>query len=256
MDEITDKLNIWWKLAIISLVLNVIATPFWMLLSAKNIISLIFPNLHPHQIWLLYVFFALSSGYFSVFVIWHWRTRYAGRNHLVWPILAVIAFWPNFFSLMSGTIFISIAYFFIHVVPDIKKKGAYASPPIIRISHPATPIPPRYQLVKSACFVLGWALIVLGLTFAALSCISHFVCWNAIEEKLPGLIGEHLTKTKCSALILASYVGKITVVTNVVCSIGIAIGTVLLYISPKMRWRLLDEQEKVKLKSIQTHESI
>ena len=239
------KLNIWWKLAIVSLVINIISIPFWIFLYFSTIA--LRPIIPPHLTWLLFAFFALSSGYFSVFVIWHWRTRYAGSNHLIWPILAVILLWPNFVLLMSGTIFISLAYFFMHVFPDIRKKGAYAISPVIEVKPPASPIPPKYQLARSACFTLGWALLILGIASALLSCWSHFVCWNALEQALPGLVGKPFTKDKSDALILASYVGKTAVLTNVVCSLGIALGGILLYISQRMRWRLLDDHEKEKL---------
>lgn len=106
----------WWKLAFIAAIVNFAALPVWMFRytgrwPAAIPISLIVP---------ITVFFSLPVLYLAVFSFWHWRTRYAGRHHLAWLILFIIAERP-FVQLFPGMVFIALAYCAIHLVPDARQ---------------------------------------------------------------------------------------------------------------------------------------
>jgi hypothetical protein len=254
MNEEKDKLNIWWKLGIASAIISFVSYPAWFLFHWSD---KIFPSsdklatiLAPYA-YIIVVCFWLSGfavAFFSVFCIWHWRTRYAGRNHIVWPIITVLAYWPAFINPLPASFFVAIVYFFVHILPDIRRRGTYANPAITAIEPPATPLPKQYKLAKSACFTIGWSLIILSLIVSIIALIASFVILNILARRLPKLVGENITKQISSALVLSTDVSKTCIVTNFLCAITAAIGAIFIQVSQRLRWRLLDEEDKKELK--------
>jgi|GEM_PF-1704566 len=239
--------TIWWRLAFLSAVLNVITVPVWISLHFGN-----FPESFP--IYLVAPMFGvlwMPVVYLSVFTLWHWRTRYAGRRHLGWLILFVITSWPVFQNL-PGSVFVVLAYFVVHLIPDAQDRGIYATPHLIEVPRPASPLPQGYQLTKSACFVFGWSLVFGGILCAAVTCWVAFVIWNSFQYTIANETGNILSESMTSALWVAAQVAKITSVTCLLSALAVAVGAVLIQVSQRLRWRLLDELGRQKLlKSMQ-----
>jgi hypothetical protein len=237
-----QNLNIWWKIAFASAVLDVVTLPVWIALQMGRV-----PKSFPLALTVpLTAFLALPVVYLFVFSLWHWRTRYAGRHHLTWPILFVLTGWP-ILSTLPGSVFTSLAYFFLHLLPDARGRGIYATPPVRTLAPPASPVPKKYQLAQSACFVLGWILVIGGLFAAAETCKAHFAIWNYFDHALLREVGKELTKAKFNALWVGSQTGKITVLACLFSALASAVGAGFIYVSQRLRWRLLDEQEKEEL---------
>lgn len=238
-----DKLNIWWKLAVASAVLDIVTIPVWIYLGLGR-----FPESCP--IWPtvpLCGMLSLPVIYLVVFALWHWRTRYAGKCHLAWPILFGITALPLLHTLPC-VVLTALVYFFLHLVPDMRSKGAYALPPTFVVVPPASPLPNNNQIAKSACFIVGWLLVIGGVFAGAITCIAHWVIWNRFEDILPGEVGKQMTDGIAKSLYLASQIGKITVITCLLSVLAAAVGAVLIQVSQRMRWRLLDEQEKEEIR--------
>lgn len=247
-----NKLNIWWKLAIVSLIINILTIPIWALLRWGEIL---FP--HKDRIpsyahyglvvtcWLL----AVPLVYFAVFCVWHWRTRYAGKNHLAWPVLVVTTYWPNIITTLPGSFFVAIVYFFMHILPDIRGKGVYANPPDLVITPPATPLPAKFQLMKSACFTIGWGIIIISLLASTTALIANFTIWNIVAKRIPSLVGHTFTEKNAMAYIGLIDITKICVITNYFFAITAVVGGIVIYISQRLRWRLLEEEEKEEIRT-------
>jgi len=247
-----NTLNIWWKFAIASATLDILTLPVWMCLEFDvfGLDSLIGSVVRNHSpLWLIIPISAvltLPVIYLIVFIFWHWHTRYVGQHQLAWPILFAVTIWPLFKE--PGCVLTALLYFFLHVVPDIRCKGAYVSQLSVSRTQPQASLPKSYQLAKSACFVLGWSLVIGGLLAATIMCVAHFLIWNRLEATLPGVVGTQITDQITTILWLASQIGKITGFTSLLSVIAAAIGAALIQVSQRMRWRLLDEQEKEELR--------
>jgi hypothetical protein len=236
-------LNIWWKIAFIAAVFDVATLPVWIIIHFGLYGKFIpIPLLIP-----LFAILALPVAYLLIFSLWHWRTRYVGRHPLAWPILFVITAWP-LFSTLPGSVFASVAYCLLNILPDARGRGAYAPSVPLALSPPASPLPANYQLAKSACFVLGWSMVIGGVLAAATTCIGVFVIWNRFEIMIPHQIGQQFTESMSSALWVGSQVAKVCGVTCLLAAIAAAGGAVLIQISQRLRWRLLDEQDKEEIK--------
>jgi hypothetical protein len=237
----------WWKLAFVSAAIDVVTLPAWVilhfgLLSESFPIPLVVP---------LSAVLALPVLYLMTFAVWHWRTRYAGRHHLAWLILFVITAWP-LFQTLPASVFVALAYCVVHLVPDARGRGAYATPPAPRVRPPASPLPRSYRLAKSACFVLGWVLVVGGVLAAAITCVTDIAIWNLFQDTIPNETGKVLTESKASALWVACQIAKTTSITCLLSALAAAAGAILIQISQRLRWRLLDEQDRqIIMKSIQ-----
>ena len=250
--KINNRLTIWWKLAIASVIINILTIPLWVLLRWGEILLMyqnkLMPTYAHYSLIIFCSILAIPLVYFSVFCIWHWRTRYAGKYPLSWPILVVLTYWPNIITTLPGSFFIAIVYFFMHIIPDLKEKGVYANPPSIRIDSSAPKLPKSFELAKSACFTIGWALLVLSLLAASLTLKANFTIWNVIANRIPQLVGEPFSEKFAEAFIGIIEITKICVITSFLCVIGIAIGAIFIYTSQKLRWRLLEDEEKEELK--------
>jgi hypothetical protein len=253
MNKKNMKLNIWWKLCITSAIISILTYPSWCFFnwsdkifpSSDKLATILAP--YGYIILVCYWLLCFPLSYFSVFCIWHWRTRYAGCHHILWPIITVFTLWPTPASPLSGSFLVAFAYFFLHIIPDIRQKGVYATPPITRIQNPATSIPKQYLLVKSACFTIGWSLISLSLIYSIMTLIASFVILDILAARLPELIGQTITKKISSALVLSTDVSKTCIVTNVFCAIMAAIGAIFVFISQNLRWKLLGEVDKMNI---------
>jgi hypothetical protein len=233
------KLNIWWKLALVSAVLDVLTLPVWVFLHLGR-----FPESYPIPLVVpLCALLSLPVLYLTIFALWHWRTGYAGRHHLAWLILFVVTAWP-LFQTLPGSVFVALAYCLVHLVPDARGRGAYATPPSVQVRPPATPLPRSYRLAKSACFVLGWVLVVGGVLAAAITCGADILIWNNFQDTLPHETGKVLSESKASALWVACQIAKTTSVTCLLSALATALGAVLIQISQRLRWRLLDESQR------------
>jgi hypothetical protein len=236
------ELTIWWKFAFASAALDVLTLPVWVLLHLGR-----FPDSHPIPLVVpVCALLSLPVLYLTIFALWHWRTRYAGRQHLAWLILFVISAWP-LFQTLPGSVFVALVYCVVHLLPDARGRGAYAPAPRITVHPPATPFPESYRLAKSACFVLGWALVVGGVLVATITCGADILIWNRFQDIIPSETGKVLTQSKSSALWVASQIAKTTSITCLLCVMAAGVGAVLIQISQRLRWRLLEEQERQKM---------
>lgn len=79
-----NKLNIWWKIAIISFALSIIAIPTWICLNIAQGMDMdkLIQAIRLPWICILYALILPPIAYVSVFALWHWRTRYAGKYPL------------------------------------------------------------------------------------------------------------------------------------------------------------------------------
>jgi hypothetical protein len=81
-------------------VLDVATLPAWIFLHFGR-----FPGACPIPLVVpLCAVLALPVVYLLVFSLWHWRTRYAGKHRIAWPILFVVSAWP-LFSTFPGSVF-------------------------------------------------------------------------------------------------------------------------------------------------------
>lgn len=243
------KTDIWQKLAFASLAIDLIGCPALIFLNlAKdfNFMSLPFPL---YWIEVLSYNIIVPIWYFITFCVWHWRVRYAGARSMAWMILFLATLWIPLVHISFPCAFlVALAYFLTHIVPDIRKRGAYANPPEIALAPPAPPLPRSWRHVQSACFVLGMVLIVLGVLSAIIVCIAHFVVWNIFADRIPEIVGETITRKISDAILLAVEISKVSVVTSLLASFETVIGAAFLYVSQRMRWRLLEEDEREKLR--------
>ena len=242
------KLDVWWKLAILSFIVDVLTCPVWIWFGLIDS-----PDKYPIPLyWVVSLHFLLllPYAYFLLFCIWHWHVRQAGCRTLTWPILFVVTCWiPSAFAHVPGPFWVALFYFFIHVLPDIRGKVRYANPPAIPPPQAsASPLPPKWKLLKSACFVSALALIAVCLIGSIISCIDNFIIWNILADRFRELAGESITKKMAYGLLLAVDTTKLCVVTSLILAIGATVGAALLYASQRMRWRLLEEDEKEKLR--------
>lgn len=234
----TKQPSIWWRLTPFAAVFCILSIPFW---AAPSLDFIPLPELPlPIPAYIpLYAILLVTILYLAAFSIWHWRTRYGGRRPFAWCL---------FFALCAGHFAAfclpAVAYFFVHILSDLRSKGAYA--PTTPSSDPSSfpPLPARYQYAKSSCFVLGWFLIVFGLFCATVTLVAHFMVWNVFEEAIAANVGEEITESVSSSLWVGSQAGKITNLTSFLAAVGCAIGAVLLFTSQRLRWRLLNDDER------------
>jgi len=240
-----NKMNIWTKLAVGSAIINIVTFPVWV---ALRWLSVIVPNIDEFALTFPYVAFIVTCWllafplvYFSVYCIWHWKVRYIGNHHLAWPILTILTYWPNLLTTIPTSFFVAIIYFFMHIVPDVRKKGKYSQVDQPTATSSSVALPSKYKLIKSTSFVTGWSLIGIAILIAITSCFAHFMIWNTAMGKITNVIGKPFTKEMADGLLAGSEVGKVTVVTILLCSITTAIGALLVHSSHKINRRLLEQ---------------
>lgn len=242
-----NKLDIWWKLALISLCVNLVSTPMFLLFKfwgdwvgkQQELSHLAYYGHYAHIfitfLWVLIV----PMAYFVLFCIWHWHTRFKGKHPVFWPIFSIVAYWMS----IPGSFFISLVYFFSHILPDLRKKGAYS--PSAKIPMPHLPVPlPAHCFAKSVCLSLGWSIIVIGLFAAITLLIADFVIWNIALGRIPQLVGEPFTKKFADAFIGFVHINKVCVVTSFLCAVTTVIGAIFLQIGYKLKPAKMDETKK------------
>jgi len=237
-------LGLWWNLAFVAAIMCFAALPVWLLMHFGYRFwgsSFPIPMIPP-----VLVVLALPVFYLTVFALWHWRTRYAGRQHIAWLILFGLSALPSSIAL-PRVVFVALAYSFMNLLPDALGIGAYAMAPTVTVRPPASPLPKRFALAKSACFVIGWVLVVGGVLTAATTCITAIIVWNKMQEAIPYEVGKVLTESKGSTLWVSSQIAKASSVTSLMSVIAAAVGAALIQVSQRLRWRLLEEQDRQKL---------
>lgn len=240
------ELRVWWKLAFASSFLSVVTFPVWLALHFGELSDILPIPFVPA----LYVVLSIPAVYLCIFSLWHWRTRYAGQHHLAWLILFCITAWPLFQFLPASTV-VAVVYCFVHLVPDARGSGAYIFPLKVEFPPLATPLPERYKIIKSSCFVLGWSLIIGSILAAITTCIADIVIWNSFQQTIPHHTGKIFSEAVASALWIASQIAKTSSATCLISTIACAIGAVLIQISQSLRWKLLDNEERLKMLDIQ-----
>ena len=194
---------------------------------------------------LLLPFFAtvtVSGTYLVVYCFWHLRTRYAGRHALSWTILLVLTT-GLVLNTFSASLIIPILYCLLHVLPDAKRKGLYATPPVFKVRARATPLPSSYSTAKSVCFVLGWFFILAGILSTLSIHIANTLIWDAFRSALPGYVGETFTQDLVAPLEVAVTIAKIMSWGGLLSTLSCGLGAILLLISQKLRWRMMEEEE-------------
>jgi hypothetical protein len=225
-EQVKKQFNIWWKLTPVAAVLTVAGWLGWMFIKTLS------PAWWPWLLICIWLCLFCPNMYLSAFSLWHWKTRYRGRWPFAWAVAFVI--WWAYLP--------SLVYFLSYVLPELRGKDAYSKPPE---AYPQiSQLPPKYTYLKSTCFVVGLFLVVFGLVSATVTLIAHFAIWNVFEESLPAQIGKPFTESMSNALWCGSQAGKVTVATSFICAVGAGIGAILLVVSQRIRWRLLEEQEK------------
>ena len=241
------KLNIWWKLAFVSGIITIVTFPVWFIETFGKIFLTFSEDLsffYNHYSGILFVWIiAVPIAYFSIFCIWHWKVRYAGNHHLAWAVFFVFSFWGTNVTYISGSTYIAVLYFFMHIIPDIRSKGLYADHPEVKVVPPASSFPGTYKFAKSVCLAAGWGLILVGLFWAVVTCAAYFTVWDTFAETIPDLEGELITKKVASALFLAVDTGKVSVVSSLVCALFTVFGAVLIQISNMISLRLFEAEQ-------------
>ena len=227
--EINIKSNIWWKLAKISAISTIVLI---VLLGYRRVEELDWP------LWCVIVsivFTVISNLYLSVFSLWHWKTRYKGQYPFAWCLFFVYCWF----------VVPSLVYFFSHILPDINGKGIYAKPPDIP---ELSSLQSKYKIVKSFCFVSGWVLICLGIIYSIRFFVAELTISDLFRDALVAHSPKDITDATAQAVIVYSRCMTFTSIMLFISSICIALGGLLIYASQRIRWRLLEEEEKEEIK--------
>lgn len=225
-ENMKEEFSIWWKLTPAAAILTVIGWLGWMLLRMQG------PGWWPWLLVCIWICLFCPNMYLSAFALWHWKTRYRGRWPFAWAV-AFIIWW----AYLPG-----LVYFLSYVLPELRGRDAYSKP--LESYSQASALPPKYTYLKAICFVVGLFLVIFGLVAATVTLIAHFSIWNVFEDILLQQVGKRFTESMSNALWCGSQVGKVTVATSFLSALGASVGAVLLVVSQRIRWRLLDEKQK------------
>lgn len=137
----------------------------------------------------------------------------------------------------------------MHVIPDIRKKGLYANQPVIKNpSSPSHQLPKYYQTIRVTCLTIGIGLLVTGVYANIVTFIGNYVVWNIFASRIKQMAGENITIKVRDALLLAVDMNLFCTLFSLLLALMAVIGAILLYISQRMKWRLMEEDEKAELR--------
>ena len=247
--EMENKLDMWWRLAVVSAGVNMLSAPAYILFQLgqfflneqDQLAQLVHYSYYGHIIVFLIWLFAAPFAYSVVFCIWHWHTRFRGKHPVFWPVFTTLAY-P---MLVPGAFIIYLTYFFMHVLPDIRGKGAYSRDASIPNVNPlAAPLPANHNFAKSVWLSLGWSFIVIGLIAATTTLIADFVIWNIVLDRIPELVGKPFTKKFAGAFVGFVNINKICVTTSFLCAATTILGAIFLQIGYKKKPSKMDETKK------------
>lgn len=163
--------------------------------------------------------------HFTSYCLWHWRSRYTGRNPTGWVIFFVL--WV--------VVLPCFIYFMFHVLPDIlgwrphsPLEGAQQSRSSYRSSH---------EVIRSTLFVLGWS----ALAFVFLVCTLQFVALRALinvcELGIRSAVPQRYSKETAEIILEGVDAFKLGIWINAGCCILSVMGGVSLFISQRLKWR-------------------
>lgn len=221
------EFNIWWKLVPLAAALFVL-----------SLIGLAYLNIAGEDMplttyFIAPVFWFMTNAYLSSFCLWHWKTRYKGDSHPFYWALVFFFWWAYFPSLM---------YFLSEMVPDMRGKGAYATLP--EASAPAPIFSPQYYYGKSLCYVTGFLLIALSIIGVGCCTSTGWFILGALIERVPKCVPNEISQSFAPALLRVLEVFQSSHLLLGACAILGILGGVLIAISQRIRWRLLDEKSK------------
>lgn len=185
-----------------------------------------------HIVWPRIVFWGIFLPFYIYLVtycLWHWRTRYAGKRPFAWA----------FFFAYAQFVFPAILYYFSHVVPDFRQRGAYAlSAPK---PNPPLPLPSEYEVRKSLCFVIGWALVIWAVMAAVIMVIAQEIILGIFLETA-SIDGPRRTPQELTSFL--TFIGnycRTQVWFLGAWTLAAAGGAISLYISQRMKWRITEQ---------------
>lgn len=226
--QMNDKTTIWWRLCPVAALLTV-AGLFGFCAIKFEWIEL--------SVWLtIPVYFAtfLPNLYLTSFSLWHWRTRHRGAHPFGWA-LAFALFWAYLPAL---------AYFWLHIDPDMRNRRQYS----LGFSKPELPrYPQKYNILRSALFVVGGAMVFWGIFSSVTITVAHFVIFDVFDDTVMRHVGKGLTQGEVNALHISSFIHRLTMATAGISALAGSVGGLLLALSQRIRWRLLDQKEKESL---------
>lgn len=221
------ELTTWQKLAVTAAVLCVVAIIAYMPLGIASAFN--------KAKWLAAAWWMVaipSNLYLSIFALWHWRTRYAGKRALGW---ALFFFWMQF-------LLPAVCYFFTHILPDIRQRGAYA--PAAPEPAPPLPIPPAYENRKSLCFVAGWGLV----SWTVAATLIGLICWEMILyiylDTVTQIGPQRSPQELAKLLELCGRIFRIGIWGMGACAFLAAIGAIFLYMSQRMKWNIAEQEAR------------
>lgn len=173
-----------------------------------------------------------SNLYLSLFALWHWRTRYAGKRAFGWAL----------FFLGIQFILPAVCYFFAHILPDIRHSGAYA--PSAPETVPPLPLPPEYENRKSFCFVVGWGLV----SWAVLLTLLFLLCWEMILyiylDTVPTIGPQRSSQELANLLEFSGRIFRVGVWSMGGGTFVAALGAIFLYMSQRMKWNIAEQEAR------------
>ena len=222
--------NIWWKLTPIAAALTVASWVGWFYVKDHR------PD-WPLWMWFsLLVCMTLPNIYLSIFAFWHWRTRHKGRWHpFTWAV--AFALWWTYFP--------ALLYFLGEILQDMRGKGAYATP----AEYPDDPpsLPKQYQYVKSVCYILGWVLLAWAFYASVTIAFAHWMMIDLFVDKLPEGVPKDISANMAKILVTLFTAQKDSFAIVGIAGVCSTAGAILLCISQRIRWRLLNEKYKSEL---------
>lgn len=225
------EFNIWWKLTPIAAILTVASWVGWFYVKDHR------PDWPLWMRFSLLICIFLPNMYLSIFALWHWRTRYKGRWHpFAWAV-AFVLWW---------TYLPALGYFLGEILPDMRGKGAYATPPEYPDDPPS--LLKQYQYVKSVCYILGWVLLAWAFYASVTIAFAHWMMIDLFVDKLPEGVPKDISANMAKILVAFFTAQKTSFAIVGIAGICSTVGAILLCISQRMRWRLLDEKEKSEIK--------
>lgn len=225
-EEMKERFNIWWKLTPVAAVLTVLTWFGIMYIRFEE------PELSLWIIFLLYAGLLFPNIYLSTFSLWHWKIRYRGRWPFAWAIMFVL--WWGYLP--------GLGYFLLYILPEMRGNDPYSKPPEAHAQ--PSPLPSKYRYVKSTCFIVGSSLLFFGVLWAIITAIAFWMMIGVCRAGLPRSVPERISADAAQALdtiFLAMALMQTYVAVAAVCA---GLGGILLCVSQRMRWRLLDQKEK------------
>jgi len=169
-------------------------------------------------VWLVLLVAVVANWYLTVFAIWHWRTRYAGKRPFAWAV----------FFVYGQFVLPSVFYFFEHILPDIRRRADYA-PSVTAPIQP--PPPPTREMVKSFCFVVGWVLIFWATVAAVANMTVFAVLYPYVADCVAANVPKEFSPRIANAILWGINLYTFTVGFLGFCCVAASIGGVLLYAS-------------------------